>query len=90
VEDRGEILDDLGEEVAERISGTDAYEWLGASFVVHRVEVAMGGTEGAPTRTVCDEGAGCPETALPSERNDASPSKRSLSGRAGQPLTLAP
>lgn len=31
--------------MVDRISGTDAYEWLGASFVVHRVEVAMGDGE---------------------------------------------
>ncbi|MDQ4037211.1 MAG: hypothetical protein M3313_02380, partial [Actinomycetota bacterium] len=41
----GEILDDRGEEVVQRVSGTDAYEWLGASFVVHRVEVMMGDAE---------------------------------------------
>lgn len=34
-------VDVRGEEVVQRVRGTDADEWLGASFVVHRVEVTM-------------------------------------------------
>jgi hypothetical protein len=37
----GAILGDDGEPVGQ-VDGTDAYEWLGRSFVIHRVDVKMG------------------------------------------------
>ena len=38
---RGDILGDDGEPVGQ-VDGTDAYEWLGRSYVIHRVDVRMG------------------------------------------------
>jgi len=38
----GEMLGDDGETVVATVLGTDAYEWLGTAFVVHRIDVRMG------------------------------------------------
>jgi hypothetical protein len=38
----GEILGDDGSTTIGAIEGTDAYEWLGRFFVIHRVDVQMG------------------------------------------------
>lgn len=39
----GEVYDDGA--VVASIRGTDAYEWLGTEFVVHRADVEMGGEQ---------------------------------------------
>ena len=39
---RGEVLGEDGEPVA-TVDGHDHYEWLGPYFVVHRIDVEMGG-----------------------------------------------
>ena len=38
----GEVLGEDGESVVATVLGTDAYEWLGTAFVVHRIDVRMG------------------------------------------------
>jgi Protein of unknown function (DUF1579) len=38
----GEILAEDGRATAGVIDGTDAYEWLGGFFVIHRIDVRMG------------------------------------------------
>lgn len=38
----GDVLGEDGETVVETFAGTDTYEWLGSSFVIHRVDVLMG------------------------------------------------
>jgi VCBS repeat-containing protein len=38
----GELLGDDGSTTIGAIEGTDAYEWLGRFFVIHRVDVQMG------------------------------------------------
>jgi hypothetical protein len=40
---RGDVLADDGETAVARIDGHDHYEWLGSSFVVHRIDVEIGG-----------------------------------------------
>jgi hypothetical protein len=39
----GVILGDDGSTEVGRVEGTDAYEWLGGHFVIHRIDVSMGG-----------------------------------------------
>lgn len=39
---QGEILDEDGRTPVAMVEGTDAYEWLGRFFVIHRVDVQMG------------------------------------------------
>ena len=39
---RGEVLDADGETPVETVDGHDHYEWLGPTFVVHRIDVQMG------------------------------------------------
>lgn len=39
---RGELFGDDGSTAIATIDGTDAYEWLGRCFVIHRVDVQMG------------------------------------------------
>jgi uncharacterized protein DUF1579 len=41
---RGEILGKDGSSAIATVDGIDAYEWLGRHFVIHRIDVAMGGT----------------------------------------------
>jgi hypothetical protein len=38
----GEVLGEDGETVLQTFSGSDAYDWLGRFFVIHRVDVRMG------------------------------------------------
>jgi len=38
---RGDVFGDDGVTVVARVDGTDAYEWLGRSFVIHRIDVMM-------------------------------------------------
>ena len=38
----GEVLGDDGSSPIATVEGTDAYEWLGRHFVVHRIDVQMG------------------------------------------------
>jgi Protein of unknown function (DUF1579) len=38
----GEVLGDDGSSPVATVEGTDAYEWLGRHFVVHRIDVQMG------------------------------------------------
>lgn len=42
---QGEVLGDDGVSPVASVDGTDAYEWLGPFFVVHRIEVAMAGEQ---------------------------------------------
>ena len=39
----GIVLGDDGSTEIARVQGTDAYEWLGAHFLIHRIDVTMGG-----------------------------------------------
>jgi hypothetical protein len=38
----GEVLGEDGDTVVQTFSGSDAYEWLGRFFVIHRVDVTWG------------------------------------------------
>jgi hypothetical protein len=40
---RGEVLDEGGSTPVQTVDGTDEYEWLGGHFVIHRIDVQMGG-----------------------------------------------
>lgn len=40
---QGEVLDEDGSTAVATIEGTDSYEWLGRSYVIHRADVHMGG-----------------------------------------------
>lgn len=42
---RGEVLGDDGETPVAMVDGYDRYEWLGPSFVIHRIDVTMGDQE---------------------------------------------
>ena len=39
----GEVFGDDGRTPVARVDGYDHYEWLGRAFVIHRIEVEMGG-----------------------------------------------
>jgi hypothetical protein len=39
----GEVFGDDGETPVARVDGYDHYEWLGRAFVIHRIDVEMGG-----------------------------------------------
>ena len=39
----GEVFGDNGETAVARVDGYDHYEWLGRAFVIHRIDVEMGG-----------------------------------------------
>jgi hypothetical protein len=39
----GQVLDDDGEAEVARVEGTDAYAWLGAHFMIHTIDVTIGG-----------------------------------------------
>lgn len=68
---RGEILGADGSTPVGTVDGSDAYEWLGRSFVIHRIDVLMDGervegleiiesydpaTGGFPTRAYDNQG----------------------------------
>lgn len=39
---QGDVLDEDGSTTIATIEGTDTYEWLGRSFVIHRIDVHIG------------------------------------------------
>ena len=55
----GEVFGEDGTSVVAEVLGTDAYEWLGNAFVVHRIDVRMGGEHVVGLEMIgpCQEGA---------------------------------